>query len=729
MLAAVAPGSRWVCRAACIAAALGAFAGTSAASANSAWLGAQTLSDAAEGTSTRGPALAFDGGGTEYVVWGQFPNASAPTGTVQVTTRPPGASFSPPRSLGRIDTPEAGAPPHVVADAAGDALVVWQAADATGHLRVQASYQPAGGAFGAPQTLSPAGQDGAFPTPALDSDGNATVAWTLGQAAPIVQAASAPPSGPFGPPQTLSAPGAAGSVALAVNAAGVAVAAWPLLLPNRGTAVQAAVRPFGTAPFGAAEFVSAQNQVAESAVVAIDGAGDATVAWSQAAGGTSSTIYTSARPAGGAFAATPHAVSDPGALANSPTLAEDSDGDSTLAWRQASGPPSSGGVIVAARRAAGTSTFTSQQVVYDSALALPRAPRVAVDPHGAAILTWSAVVGSGAAAFSATRAIGPAFDGPVRISDVGPQTDTGGAVAATDGTGNGAVAWNFGTSRAPIQTAIQAAGFDGAGPRLEDLVVPPDAHVRETVALSVSPVDVFSAVGPTTWQFGDGGSATGTSVEHAWSAPGSYPVTVTAVDALGNETSATRTVAVGRGLGEPVSAGPPGPTGPPGPAGSAGAPGPAGPPGPAGGLGPPGPEGASGPPGPAGPSAGGGRGATLTRIASVTPSGVTHLTIACRASVRCRGKVRLLARGSALGRARGARLETIAHRRFSVASGARRRVRLRLAAAAVRALRRHGTLAVQARTVTDRGDRSLIVRARVRLVAPASTSPRRGPAR
>jgi len=79
-----------------------------------------------------GPALAFDGGGTKYAVWGQFPLGGASTGTVEVTVRPPGGAFSAPRSLGPIDTPLAGGPPQMVADAAGDALVVWQVKDTAG---------------------------------------------------------------------------------------------------------------------------------------------------------------------------------------------------------------------------------------------------------------------------------------------------------------------------------------------------------------------------------------------------------------------------------------------------------------------------------------------------------------------------------------------------------------------------------------------------------------------
>ena len=51
---------------------------------------------------------------------------------------------------------------------------------------------------------------------------------------------------------------------------------------------------------------------------------------------------------------------------------------------------------------------------------------------------------------------------------------------------------------------------------------------------------------PTTinWSFSDGASATGARTSHAFSAPGTAQVTVTASDALGNATSATRSIEI-----------------------------------------------------------------------------------------------------------------------------------------------------------------------------------------
>jgi hypothetical protein len=46
------------------------------------------------------------------------------------------------------------------------------------------------------------------------------------------------------------------------------------------------------------------------------------------------------------------------------------------------------------------------------------------------------------------------------------------------------------------------------------------------------------------WSFGDGASAVGTNVSHAFTAAGTYPVTVTSTDALGNASSDARVIGV-----------------------------------------------------------------------------------------------------------------------------------------------------------------------------------------
>jgi hypothetical protein len=100
-----------------------------------------------------------------------------------------------------------------------------------------------------------------------------------------------------------------------------------------------------------------------------------------------------------------------------------------------------------------------------------------------------------------------------------------------------------------------AQADDRAGPELDGLLIQQTARVGENVDLSVSPLDHWSDLGETTWDFGDGDTATGNSVSHTFTSTGSKTVTITSEDVLGHQTQSTSTIAVL----EPFDA-----TGPPG---------------------------------------------------------------------------------------------------------------------------------------------------------------------
>jgi hypothetical protein len=96
---------------------------------------------------------------------------------------------------------------------------------------------------------------------------------------------------------------------------------------------------------------------------------------------------------------------------------------------------------------------------------------------------------------------------------------------------------------------LRAAAYDAGPPILLSVGVPSTATVGQPVAFSAAFVDLWSGLGAgqPTWSFGDGGSASGTSAVHTFSAPGTYTVTLTSADALGNATSSKYTIAVAAG--------------------------------------------------------------------------------------------------------------------------------------------------------------------------------------
>ncbi len=97
--------------------------------------------------------------------------------------------------------------------------------------------------------------------------------------------------------------------------------------------------------------------------------------------------------------------------------------------------------------------------------------------------------------------------------------------------------------------------------------------IGQPVAMSVDPFDVWSPV-VTSWDFGDGSSGLGATVDHCYSSPGERTVTITGTDPAANATSASQMISIepnpelGTGTDSCAGPGPPDQPGPPNQAGS-----------------------------------------------------------------------------------------------------------------------------------------------------------------
>jgi hypothetical protein len=168
---------------------------------------------------------------------------------------------------------------------------------------------------------------------------------------------------------------------------------------------------------------------------------------------------------------------------------------------------------------------------------------LAVDAAGNAYLAWSRFDSTASNIEGSSRPPGGSFSTPVVLKSVDHSTgrQEQNPQVAADGAGNGVAIW---TDFNQANESVDAAGFDGAGPQLRNLSVPATGAAGQAVTDSVSPVDVWSSVPSTAWNFGDGSTGSGTSVSHAYGAAGTYNVSVTSTDAVGNASTATRSVTV-----------------------------------------------------------------------------------------------------------------------------------------------------------------------------------------
>ncbi len=107
------------------------------------------------------------------------------------------------------------------------------------------------------------------------------------------------------------------------------------------------------------------------------------------------------------------------------------------------------------------------------------------------------------------------------------------------------------TGTTPANLALGLRVLDGTPPALA-LGGATTASAGTSARLTAQATDAWSPIAGIAWNFGDGATAGGTSVDHTWAAPGTYAVSATATDAAGNSAVATGTVTVSAATAVPT---------------------------------------------------------------------------------------------------------------------------------------------------------------------------------
>lgn len=349
----------------------------------------------------------------------------------------------------------------------------------------------------------------------MNAAGDAAVAWVEtadDDATYRVRAALRPAGEPFEPALTLASglPSPTPLPDVAIDATGEATIVW-----GDGTAIRHAtmsVDGAGSTGTVAAPVGPTQPQVGMS------DAGETIVVWR----GGDARIYGARRPTtSDPFAAWPTAISGAGATA--PRIATAPSGATAVTWL-AAGSMIPFVRVYAATRTPGDDFGAPTAVSPDGELA--SAPTLAIAGTGASLIGWTAE-------FTDVRAVaGTPGDpsGPVETLSSGATITT--TATAADGAGNGLVAFVDQLDGSP---EVVVAGYDAAPPTIDALHVPAEGVAGTSIAMSV---DAFDAWGWTaSWDFGDGETATGATVEHAF-APGEHDVRVTVTDPAGQTAEA-----------------------------------------------------------------------------------------------------------------------------------------------------------------------------------------------
>ncbi|MET0769879.1 MAG: PKD domain-containing protein [Solirubrobacteraceae bacterium] len=472
--------------------ALLAFAG--AASASPSWLPAQTLT----ATDSKAPVVAVAPDGTTVLAWSRVDGA---TTVVEAVRRRPGEAFGTPVKLNAAE----GSNPRVGIDAAGNATIAWEE-DGVG---VRAARLPAATGFEAAATVVANGSGAEL---AVGAGGTAVV---VAQVAGVLQAAIRPgASGAFGTATPISA-GTVLDPDVAVAPDGRAAVAW-----LEGGDILLDERPAGGG-FAAAGTIRSRDEdayeVSEPAV-AIDGAGRGIVVWTEDDLGTAAEgTYLNSSVEPGAWVSYWHPTSRSADLVTGPG------GAVVGTWVE-------NAFLGVGDLTPGTGSWTNFGVA-DPTPAAGTAPAVAVGGDNATVAAWA----SGSGVHAARRAAGTNL---LTSAQLATGAGAGDPSLGADGQGNATAAWLSPARR------VTVASFDNAVPVLTAVSVPATGRAGgPALAMSAAASD---RLGPVTlhWTFGDGATATGSAVRHAFGAAGTYQVGVTAVDAAGTSSRAVRSVTV-----------------------------------------------------------------------------------------------------------------------------------------------------------------------------------------
>lgn len=511
-------------------------------------------------------------------------------------------------------------------DAQGNAVAVWTSYGTW--RRTQAATRPVGGSWSTPITFSvPDEKSGWNPRVAVAANGDAVAVWSstrLDTDRQITMAATREAGGGWSAPVELSLHGNTDiglsyQPAVVVDAQGTATAIWSEDM-DYGEAILTSTRPHGGDWSAPVELTVRADLAASKPQLAVDPQGDVTAVWIRNEWEYLGGIAQSAtRPAGGSAWSAPVDLSASDLHALWPQVSVDAQGDAVAVWQTEQG-------VQAAWRTPADGWSQPVDLYADG-----KDPDVAIDPQGTATAVWETQDDIGTTVHASTSTLGGTWSAPVDVS-VRDDSPSQGAEpqVTTDPQGNVTAIWkNFyepfynrvtaarreagGNWSAPVQigpsngaieptrvaadpqgyvtamwskgTQIFASVYDAVAPQLNNVAVPPRGVGGQPVTMSVDPFDVWPPVA-VRWDFGDGGSGTGATIQHCYSTAGEHTVTLTGTDGAGNATNAQRTIqiepdpALAAGIDPCVAAEPepgPGPGPDPGPAPS---PGPAPDPGP-----------------------------------------------------------------------------------------------------------------------------------------------------
>lgn len=487
------------------------------------WLAPTTVASAGTGG---GPVVASGPEGEAIAAW-TFRGGNL----VQASIHTAGAGWSAPVDL---DPGHAGEAPKIAIDSEGKAIVAWESIGTSGERGVDAAtLSPGAGTWSAPTELMPISGSGpqahTAPEVAAGGNGEAVVGWVAGSSGDeSLETSTLTSGGSWSTPVAVTTAAEEILFGVAVGPQGEAMAAWESY-GGSGFILHSASRAPGASWSTPTEVMPTGIAVAPR--IAIGPEGKTAAVWVAFIGGVEEVDA-------GTFAdgtwSTPTPPGPTGIETSNPQVAIGPGGTTVAVWELLGND----GRITEASTLDSTGAWSAPVELSEAGM-VSEQPNVAIGPDGEALATWW------------FYAPGEENDSVVQASVLGPSGSWSAAAdlsstgetrtpkLASDPLGDPLAIWTSGEGGEEI---VHTAAYDISGPVLGSLTIPAEVMTGQSSSFSVAAVDAWSTIGATTWDFGDGTTAEGAEVTHAYSRPGTYEVTVTVEDAAGNSSSASGTV-------------------------------------------------------------------------------------------------------------------------------------------------------------------------------------------
>ncbi len=495
------------------------------------WGISETISAAGETASTDIPQIVIDETYGATAIW-----VKASGGQYQLRSahRDPGGGWGIPVDIGSPADGISLAERAVVSAPNGDVTALWSVYDGANNLLYSSIRNAITGNWSTPALASPAGTDSDLATIRSDPSSRIWAVWTEkdGNGDPRTRLASRAADSATWVPEPFVSPSGSGVSypTLAVAPNGDIAVSWTDNTGN-GSHVYARVLEHTGPSWTATEDFLGTCTDSQPQDIAFTPASTLTIAYASCEGGDPSNwhVKSATRPAGGSWSA---ATDLSAGVGLGPRLAITPAGDAVATWTGITTGPLFW--LAARERLAGDAWGTERTLSTSEVANFGGSP--AALPSGS-VLWPTARSAGGPTLRPRTQAWTPGG-----VWEQNGPWETGLTASlpalAVDGAGNSAMVWRSETD------SVRATIGDGTGPRLDNLFVATTAIAGIATSFNVEPADDWTQLGTTTWDFGDGQSATGTTVDHTYAAAGTYTVTVSSRDVGLNETTATRTITV-----------------------------------------------------------------------------------------------------------------------------------------------------------------------------------------